>query len=329
MRFRATSLIILLVCGLLTAPLLSIAQQPATVPRIGMLLSGSASSTAPHVEAFRQGLRELGYVESRNVVVEYRRAEGQYDCLAELAADFVRLKVDVILSAWSTPATVAAKKATRTIPIVFVGVIDPVRTGIVASLARPGENVTGFTQLGELAAKRLELLRAAVPSLSHVAFLWNPANAASKVLFDDSHVAARALGLRLSSVEARTTGEFENAFATIKRTRPDALITTGDPLHQLHVEQIIRFAIKSRLPAVCQLKENVEAGCLMSYGPDLPDLYRRGAVYVDKILKGARPADLPVQEPTRYELVINMKTSETVGLTIPQSVLSRADQVIQ
>jgi ABC-type uncharacterized transport system substrate-binding protein len=326
---RLIGLAVVLAVILTLAPLVAEAQQPATVPRIGMLLSGSASSTAPHVEAFRQGLRELGYEESRNIVVEYRRAEGQYDRLAELAVDLVRLKVDVILSAWSTPATVAAKKATPRIPIVFVGAIDPIRTGLVASLARPGGNVTGFTQLGELAAKRLELLREAVPSLSHVVFLWNPANVASKVLFDDSQVAARALGLKLSSVEARAPGDFEKAFATIRQMRPDAFITTGDALHQLHVQQIIHFAIKSRLPAVCQLKENVDAGCLMSYGPDLRDLYRRGAVSVDRILKGSKPADLPVQEPTRFEFVINLKTARALGLTIPQPLLLRAGYVIE
>ena len=312
-----------LTLGILAAPLAADAQPPTKVPRIGLL------DYAAFWEPLRQGLRDLGYVEGQNIAFEYRPTEGRRERLPDLAAELLRLKVDVIVT-YGTPGTLAAKQATTTIPIVMVGVGDPLRTGLVPSLARPGGNVTGSSQLGpELSAKRLELLKESLPKVTRVAFLWNPTNPTQVVHFEDIQVGARALGVTLQSVKVSSPNEFESAFAAMMRGRPDALMITADPLHQLHVRRIIDFAAKSRLPAMYQVPENVIAGGLMSYGTNLPELFRRGAFYVDKILKGAKPADLPVEQPTKFELVINMKTAKALGLTIPQSVLVRADQVIQ
>jgi ABC-type uncharacterized transport system substrate-binding protein len=241
----------------------------------------------------------------------------------------VRLKVDVLVTL-GTPATLAAKQATLTIPIVMIGVGDPQRTGLVASLAHPGGNITGLTILGpELAAKRLQLLKEVVPNVSRVAFLWNPGNSGTAVNFENVQAGARALGVAVQSIQVRSPTELENALAAMMRERPDAFMMTADPMHLLHAARIIDFVNKRRLPAMYQVKENAVAGGLMSYGPHRPDLFRRAATYVDKILKGVKPGDLPVEEPRRVELVINLKIAKALGLTIPQSVLLRADEVIE
>jgi len=303
-------------------PLAAEGQPSTTIARIGLL-------TDLVWEPLREGLRDLGYVEGKNVVFEVRRSDGRSERWPELAAELIRLKVDVIVTQ-GTPATLAAKQATTTIPIVMVGTGDPITTGLVASLARPRGNVTGSTQLGAgLATKRLELLKETVPQLSRVAFLWNPANPDQKSHFHEVQTGARFLNVALQSVEARNREELELVFRVLMRERPSALLMTADSVHQRLIDDILTFASKSRLPAMYQLKENVERGGLMSYGARVPDLVWHAATYVDKILKGAKPADLPVEQPTKFELVINLKTAKALGLTIPQSVLLRADQVIQ
>ena len=318
-----------LALGLLLAPVAADAQQAATTPRIGMLRTGSPSDRVEEIEAFRKGLRDLGYVEGQTIAIEFRFAEGREDRLPELAAELVRLKVDVIVANGAV-AIRAAKQATTTIPIVMAEVGDPIRTGLVASLARPGGNITGSTILGpELGTKRLQLLKEALPKLRRVAFLWNPTNPSNRLHFEDIQLGAKALGVALQSVEIRSPDGFNPAFTAITRERPDALVMTADPLHRLHVGRIIEFAARSRLPAMYQLRENVEAGGLMSYGASIPDLFRRAATFVDKILKGAKPAELPVEQPTKFELVINLKTAKALGLTIPPALLARADQVIE
>jgi putative ABC transport system substrate-binding protein len=319
---RLIGLAVVVSLGLLAAPIAA-AAQAAQVPRIGYL------GPQYGFELFRQGLRELGYAEGRNIVVESRFGGEARERFSSLAAELVRLKVDVIVTA-GTPPTQAAMQATTTIPIVMVSIGDPLRTGLVASLARPGGNVTGNTILGaELAGKRLQLLKDILPNFSRVAFLWNPANASQIPHFDEIQAAARVLGLTVQSVEVRDPTEFESAFLKMIRDRPDALIMTADGMHQLHLAWIVDFTAKRRLPAMYQTKAYVEAGGLMSYGASQADLFRRAAVYIDKILKGAKPADLPVEQPTKFELVINLKTAKTLGLTIPQSVLLQADQVIE
>ena len=317
------TLVVTLALPLLAAPLAALAQQPAKTPRIGLL------DYAAFWEPLRQGLRKLGYVEGQNIAFEYRPTEGRRERLPDLAAELVRLKVDVIVT-FGTPATVAAKQATTTIPIVMVGTGDPLRTGLVASLARPGGNVTGNTILGaELSGKRLELLKEALPKVSRVALLWNPTNPNQVVHFEDIQVGARALGVTVQSVKVSSPDEFESAFAAMMRERPDALYMTADPMHQFHVGRIIDFAAKSRLPAMYQVPENAVAGGLMAYGASLPELFRRAALYVDRILKGAKPPDLPVEQPTKFELVINLKTAKALGLTIPPSLLLRADHIVE
>ena len=318
-RFATLALVLVL---LAEAPVAD-AQHAGRIPRIGLL------DYAPFWEPFRQGLRDLGYIEGQNIILESRPTEGRYDRLADLATELVRLKVDVIV-AYGTPATQAAKRVTSTIPIVMVGTGDPLRTGLVPSLARPGGNVTGNSIMTiDIATKRLQLFMEAVPKLSRVAFLWNPSNAVNVVHFEEMSLAARALGLTLLSLEARGPDELENALATMTRARPQGLMVTADAMLTLHIRRILDLAAMRGLPTMYQLKENVDAGALMSYGPSLPDLFRRAAVYVDKILSGAKPADLPVEQPTRFELSINMKTAKALGLTIPASMLSRADHVIQ
>ena len=315
--------------GLLAAPFTAVAQPSAKVYRMGWLAGTASTQEKIEMEALRAGLRELGYVEGKNVVIEYRWAEAKYDRLPELAAELVSLRVDVIVTG-GTAATQAAMQATTTIPIVMTATGDPLRTGLVASLARPGGNVTGVTQLGaEIAGKRLQILIDTVPNVSRVAFLQNQANASHKPYFHDLQVAARGLGLTLQSVDVQEPGEFEKVFAAMMRERPNALLVTGDFVHRLRKAWIIDFAAKKRLPAMYQLKEYVEAGGLMSYGTSVRDNYRRAATYVDKILKGAKPADLPIEQPTAFELVINLKTAKALGLTIPPSLLARADQVIE
>jgi putative ABC transport system substrate-binding protein len=312
--------------GILAAPPAAGAQQPAKVPRVGLLRPGSPPD--PYVEAFRQGLRDLGYVEGQTIALEYRWAEGSPARLPSLAAELVQLKVDVILTTGELP-TRAVKEATSTIPIVMASSGDPVQAGLVASLGRPGGNVTGQSSLvPELTAKRLQLLKEVVPKVSRVAILFNP-NLSIALSVKEAQAAAPTLGLVVHPVAVRTPDELGRAFDTITKERAQALLLFGDPFTVTHGRRILDFAAKRRLPTISVFKEAVERGGLMSYGPNPLDQSRRAATYVDKILKGAKPADLPVEQPTRFALVINMKTAKVLGLTIPPSVLIRADQVIQ
>jgi len=315
--------------GLLGAPRVAEAQRPPRVPRIGYLGNSSPSLEPDLVDAFRQGLGEFGYTEGQNIIIEYRWAEGKYDRFPDLVAELVRLKVDVIVTA-GTPGTLAAKQATNTIPIVMAVAGDAVGAGLVASLARPGGNVTGSTTIvQELEGKRLELLREVVPRLSRVAVLWNPANPVNPIILKQTQLAAPALRLRLEPiVGVRGVQEMEGAFATISRVRPDALILIADRFLLAERTRIVEFAAKRRLATMYPYREMVRAGGLMSYSPSYPDLFRRAATYVDKILKGAKPGDLPIEQPTKFELVINLKTAKALGLTIPPSLLGRADQII-
>ena len=325
------SLTLALLLGLVAAPLAVEAQQTAKVPRVGYLNPGSASDplTQRRLNAFRQGLRELGYVEGQNIAIESRWAEGKYDRYPALAADLVRLKVDVIVAHGGT-ATQAVQQATRTIPIVMSLVLDPVGSGLVPSLARPGGNVTGTSFMGpDLVGKQLQLLKEVVPKVSRVALLRNPANPASAQGLRDAEAAARALGVRLQALEARDPQEIDSAFAAMTRERAGALLILPDPIFGNQRRQIAELAAKRRLPAIHGgLPEYAEAGGLMVYSPNILDLKRRAATYVDKILKGAKPADLPVEQPTKFELVINLRTAKAIGLTIPPSLLQRADQII-
>jgi len=317
--------------ALLAAPLVAEAQQAAKVTRIGYLSHNLAAS--PHLrEAFLQGLRDLGYVEGRNVVIEYRYAEGKPERLPALAAELVALGVDVIMTVSNTTA-LAAKQATRTVPIVFTAVADPVAAGIVTSLARPGGNLTGLASLGsELVAKRLELLTQAVPGVSQVAVLWLPGalgERTDKDMRTGADVAARALGVRLQFVEARVPADFDRAFSDMTRARAGALTLLPSNLFLREHRRLVDLAAKNRLPAVYGSREFVDAGGLMSYGANQVYLYRSAATYVDKILKGAKPGDLPVEQSSKFELVINLKTANALGLTVPPSLLQRADEVIR
>ena len=308
------------------------AQQPKKVTRIGYLSTVSLSSESAQAEAIRLALRELGYVEGQNIAIEYRYAEGKLDRLPELAAGLVRLKVDVIVVAGGSTTIRAVKNATKTIPIVMVGAgLEPVEAGLVESLARPGGNVTGLTLLSrELGGKRLELLKEAVPKLARVAVLYDPATPAGVLEVKEIlPVAARALGLTVRSWEVRGANGFDRVFAALNKERPDGLYLPPGPLMRDNRKRIAGFALKSRLPSMYSSRVAVDAGGLMSYGADLADSYRRVAYYVDRILKGAKPADLPVEQPTKFELVINLKTAKQIGLTIPQSLLFRADKVIK
>ena len=307
------------------------AQQPKKVPRIGYLSTLDPALDSARSEGIRLALRELGYIEGQNIAIEHRSAEGKLDRQAELAAELVRLKVDIIVVAGGNTLIRAAKNATKTIPIVMAGAApDPVEAGFVESLARPGGNVTGLALLiSELAGKRLELLKEAVPKLARVAFLYDPALPASVLQLKDGQAAARALGLTIQPWEVRGTEDFDRVFAALNKQRPDGLYVIASRQLNTNRKRIVGFALKSRLPSVYQNKESVDAGGLMSYGADQAESYRRIAYYVDKILKGAKPADLPVERPTKFELVINLKTAKQIGLTIPQSVLYRADKVIK
>jgi len=308
------------------------AQQPKKVPRIGYLSNSDPARESARSEAIRLALRERGHIQGQNIAIEYRYAEGKIDRLPELAAELVRLKVDLIVVAGGDALIRAVKNATKTIPIVLTGAgADPVEAGFVESLARPGGNVTGITNLSrELGGKRLELLKEAVPKLARVAVLNDPAATGSALeLKEDLPAAARALRLTIQPWEVRTAGDFDRVFAAMGKQRPDGLYVLGGTLMGANRKRIVGFALKSRLPSVHQSKVNVDAGGLMSYGADLTDSYRRVAYYVDRILKGAKPADLPVEQPTKFELVINLKTAKQIGLTIPQRVLTRADKVIK
>ena len=304
------------------------AQQPARIPRIGILAAPSASFLSPRVEAFRQRLRELGYVEGKNIVIEYRYAEGKLERLPDLAAELVRLKVDVIVT--TGPAILAAKKASATIPIVFAAAGDPVGGGLVSSLARPGGNITGLSLMApDLDGKRLELLKEAFPKVARVAFLWGSGGARGNLPLTEMEAAAKALGVKLLSLEVRSLDDFESAFARAKRDGAQALITAPSPLINTQQRQVLDFAAKNRLPAMYPTSELVEAGGLMSYAPNYTDLYRRAADFVDKILKGTKPADIPVEQPTKFEFVVNLKSAKQIGVTIPPNVLARADRVIR
>jgi putative ABC transport system substrate-binding protein len=304
------------------------AQQSKKVPRIGYLGSTSSSANETRNQAFRKGLVELGYTEGKNIAIEYRWAEGRLERLPDLAAELVLLKVDVIV-AGGLPAARAAKQATTTIPIVMTGG-DPVRAGIVASLARPGGNVTGLSDSTvDVSTKRLELLKEVVPKLSRVGILWNPANPTNPIQLKDTETAAPSFGMTVYSVEVKEVGELEDAFTGIKRERAGGLLVPGDPMFTSNRKRIADLAAKHRLPAVFTAQEYVEAGGLMAYGENSTDRYRRLATYVDKILKGAKPADLPVEAAMKFELVINLKTAKQIGLTIPPNVLARADKVIK
>ena len=302
--------------------------QPAKLPTIGFLGPNTPSLDGHRVGAFVQRLRELGWIEGRNVAIEYRWGEGRVERLAELAAELVRLKVDVIVTSATRPV-VAAKQATSVIPIVFAAVGDPVGTGLVASLARPGGNVTGLSlQATDLAAKRTGLLREVVPSLRRLAIMANTDTPAAVVEMREVQATARTLGLEVVTAETRRPEDLAPAFEAFKG-RAEALYVCNDPLVTTHRIRINTLALGVRLPAMYNVREFVEAGGLMSYGPSFLDLYRRTADFVDKILRGAKPADIPVEQPTKFEFVVNLKTAKALGLTIPQSVLGRADQIIE
>ncbi len=319
--------------AILAAPLVAEAKQTANVTRIGYLSTNLAAT--PHLlEAFRQGLRDLGYVEGRNLVIEYRDAEGKVERLPALATELVALKVDVIVTeGGSTNTALAAKQATGTLPIVFASAADAVGSGLVTSLARPGGNVTGLSSLtAELVGKRLELLAQAVPGVGRVAVLWLPGalgERTDKDMLKEGEAAARALGVRLQVVEARGLADFDRAFSDMTSARAGALTVLPSTTFRREHRRLVDLAAKNRLPAVYPWREPVDAGGLMSYGASLTDSCRRAATFVDKILRGAKPGDLPVEQPTKFELVINLKTAKALGLTIPQSMLGRADEVIR
>jgi putative ABC transport system substrate-binding protein len=316
--------------GLLPVPLAVEGQQAGEIRRIGFLAGGSAGATARSAEVFRQGLKELGWIEGQNLVIDWRFAEGRHDRLPDLAAELVRLKVSIIV-AGPTPPAVAAKSATGTIPIVMANAADPLELGLVASLARPGGNVTGlaFSVNLEIFGKGLELLKEAVPRIRRVAVLWNPANPAQASAMGHVKAAARSLGMQLQPLPTRGPDEFDGAFAAMARERAEGLLVVAEALFVVHRDRLAGLAAKHRLPSMHGLRENVEAGGLMSYGPSIAASWRRAAVFVDKILKGARPADLPVEQPTTFELVINLRTAKALGLTIPSAMLARADTIIE
>ena len=313
---------------LLALPVAAQAQQPAGIPRIGILIPASASVYSARVEALRQRLRDLGYVEGKNILIEYRYAEGKLERLPDLAAELVQLKVDVIVTVGT--AVLPAKKASATIPIVFGVASDPVGTGLVSSLARPGGNITGLSIMApDLDGKRLELLKEAFPKVARVVFLWDAGGSRGNPALIDMEAAAKALGVKLLSLEVRGLGDFESAFARAKRDGAQALITVSGPAIITAQRQVFEFAAKNRVPAMYPNSEYVEAGGLMSYGPSFTDLFRRAADFVDKILKGTKPAEIPVEQPTKFEFVVNLKAAKQIGVTVPPNVLARADRVLK
>ncbi len=327
---RQTLIIAVLILAIAAAAPPVDAQQPPKTATIGVLSSATPAAIAHYLEAFRQGLRALGHVEGKTFVLEVRHSEARAERLPELARELVSLKVDVIL-ATTDLAIAAAKQQTSTIPILMAGSSDPVGTGFVASLARPGGNVTGLSRISpELSGKRLELLREAVPGLSRVAFLWNPDARGAVLDYKETEAAARSLRLQLQSVEVARAEDLDRAFSAVTKQRAQAFVVSApNPVLFTNRGHIVSFAERNQLPSMYANRVWVDAGGLMSYGPSLADQFRRAATYVDKILKGTKPADLPVEQPTRFELVINMKTARALGLTIPPSILVRADQVIQ
>src|SRR4029453_17300992 len=311
------------------APLTGEAQQAGKARRIGFLGNSTAALEANLVTPFREGLRELGYVEGQNIAIEYRWAEGKYKRFPGLIAELLAQRVEVIVTA-GTPATQAVKKATTSVPLVMVGVGDPVASGIVVSLKRPGGNITGVTSIGdETQGKRLELLREILPTASSIAVLSNPENKSNGPVLNELRAAAKILGMKVQVFDVKTAGDLEEAFKAIVRARPRTLQGMGDRLFLHNRQRIVDFATKQHLPAVAVHPELVEAGGLFSFGPSYPGMQRRAAYFVDRILKGMKPADLPVERPTKFEFVINLKTAKALGLTIPQSVLARADQLIE
>ena len=309
------------------APLVAGAQTAPAIRRIGFLTPGAGSANE---DPFWAELRRLGYVEGRNISVEYRSSHGDFDKLPALAAELVRLKVDIIVTV-VTQATLAAKQATGTIPIVMIGVVDPVATGVVSNLARPEGNVTGTCGVGvEVVAKQLEVVRTLLPAAVRVTALWNPSNRVfQRQMLDEATAAALKFRLQLGAVEARTPDDLDRAFVAIGKERPDALLVLADPMLGSQARRIADLALKLRLPAVGMLRGYAERGLVATYGQSFNDSYRRAAAYVDKILKGASPGDLPIEQPTRLELVINLKTARALGITVPQSLLLRADEVIR
>ena len=326
MKKRASTLFIL--ATLILAPVyLAHAQKQTTIPRMGVLLLGAPPNA--NLDAFIQGLRELGYIEGKNILIEYRFAEGKADRLPELAMELVRLKVAAIFTA-GTPAIFALKQATKTIPIVFFSASDPVGTGVVASLAHPGANITGISVLAsDLWPKRLELLKEIFPKLSRVAMLWNKGNAGMALEAKATQEVAGPLGVTLQDRGVKDPNELDTVFALMIKDRPDGFLALMDPVLNSYQKRILDFLAQNRLPAIFENKAWVEAGGLISYGANYADVHRRAATLMDKILKGAKPADLPVEQPTRFELFINLKTAKEIGVTIPQSVLYRADKVIR
>ena len=329
MSARTVVRLVLCALGLLTAPLAAKAQQAGGTVTIGYLGNSSPSLESNLVDAFREGLRHLGYVEGQNLVIRYQWAEGQQERHAVLARELVRLKPDIILTA-GTPGTLAAKQATQSIPIVTAIAGDPVAAGLVSSLAKPGGNVTGLSTLAsELEGKRLELFKQAVPKLSRVVALLNPANPFTTIAWKALQPAAEALGVQLQPVEVRGPNDLDRALATIKKARPDGLIVVPDRFLLTYRASIVQFMAENRLPGMFPFREFVQEGGLLAYGPDYTDMYRRAATYVAKILRGAKPADLPMEQPTKFEFVINLKTAQALGLTIPPTLLFQADKVIQ
>jgi putative ABC transport system substrate-binding protein len=325
---RRGTIVVVLALAVFVAPLAADAQQPAKVARIGVLGQPTASTYATRIEAFKRGLRELGYVEGQNLAIEYRWAEAKYERLPGLAAELVHLGVDVIVT-HGTAGTRAAQQATTTIPIVMVTSGDPIGTGLIASLPRPGGNITGSTILApEINAKRLELLKEAVPRIRRAGALMNPSTPVSDVVFKQMELTARSLGIELRRALVRRGDELDSTFSGLVKARSDGLVIEDDAFLASQATRIADLAAKNRLPTAASL-DHAQTGNFLSYGASFADLWRRAAIFVDKILKGAKPADLPVEQPTRFTLVINLKTAKALGLTIPRSVLIRADRVIQ
>ena len=333
MRLRIFACVL---CAMLFARCVSAeAQQPTKILRVGILFIGGRDQ--PHLEAFKQGLRERGYTEGKNIVLDYRYAEGKVDRLPSLAAELVQLKVDVIVTTSGNSAK-AASEATKTIPIVLTTGADPVKSGLAESLAKPGGNVTGLSIIEEdLSGKRVDILKETFPKITRMAYLWHPLavsysaadTTSGNPSYDQAEKATKASGVQLLSYKVRTLAEIERAFADMPKVRPDALLVLQSPLMTLNSKKIVELALKQRLPGMYPTRQFAEEGGLMAYGPLIGDLYRRAATYVDKILKGTKPADLPVEQPMKFELVINLKTAKQIGLNIPQSVLFRADKVIK
>jgi len=323
-------LVVALGVGAFAAPFSSVAQQkPAKIPRIGLLSPFSPADAMPWYKALQVGLRDLGWVEGKNIGIEYRYAEGKSDRLPDLAADLVRLNVDIIVTT-ITPDALAAKNATRVIPIVMAAAGEPVASGIVESLARPGGNVTGLSQMTiELGGKRLELLKEIVPKLYRVAVLWEPATAISTLAWKEIQLPARQLGIELYSLEILTANDLDKAFEAAIRVRAGALAIMPSPVFTANLKQIANHAVKSHLPSIYNVGDFADAGGLVTYGPNRADLFRRAATYVDKILKGAKPGDLPIEQPTKFDLVVNVKTAKAIDITIPGAILLQATKVIQ